>query len=186
MRGNKRKIYFIEKKFQAQFIVKFCLLVILGSLMAGALLYLFSSKATTVSFENTKAVVKSTSDFILPILIQTIVIVFPIVAFFTILLTLFISHKIAGPLFRFKKELKTIEKGDLASDFRLRARDQLKDLAAALSDMKKGLRTSFGDLRDEIQGLENEISGLKLEQKKRSVLEDKIKQIKRRFGYFKV
>jgi len=131
----KRKNYFIEKSFQARFILRFCALVALGGLLIVILLYLFGRFSTTVSIINSRVVVRSTSDFLLPILIQTIAIVFVLIGLATIAITLFVSHMIAGPLFRFKKVLKSLEDGDFSSEFRIRNTDQLQDMASALNAM---------------------------------------------------
>lgn len=182
---NKRRIYFIEKKFQAQFIIKFCLLVILGSIITVSLLYFMTSRTTIVSFENTKAVVKSTADYIFPILAQTVIVVTILIAIFTIMLTLFISHKIGGPLYRFKKEFKIIEDGDLSSDFRIREKDQLQDLAGALNKMKLKLRDFITEFKSDIQELESTIATLELNQEQLKALEDKVKKIKDKLKHFK-
>ena len=142
-----RRVYFIERKFQAGFILKFSALVIIGSLLTGALMYFLSQKSTTVVFEHSRALVKSTADFLLPLLLQTIIATSLIVAIATIALTLFISHKIAGPLYRLKKELSTIEIGNLAGGFSLREGDQLQDVARSMSAMIKGLRDRISDLK---------------------------------------
>ncbi len=148
---NQRRIYFIEKKFQSHFIIKFCSLVVLGSLATGIILYLLSSGSTTVTFQNLHATVKTTSDFFLPLLIQTIVVSTIVVSIATIFLTLFISHKIAGPLYRFKKELVKVESGDLKGDFRIRKNDQLQDVALGVNAMLKRLNEVISDLKKQSQ-----------------------------------
>ncbi|MDP8234608.1 MAG: methyl-accepting chemotaxis protein [Candidatus Saelkia tenebricola] len=186
MAGNKRRIYFIDKKFQTQFIVKFCLLVIVGSLITVSLLYITASRTTTVGFENTKAVVKTTADFIRPILIQTVIIVTVLISFFSIMLTLFISHKIAGPLYRLKKEFEMIEEGDLSSDFKLRGKDQLQNIADSLRRMKAKLRFYITELKSSLDELEDVISKGDLSQDGQDVLEEKVKKIKENLSRFNV
>ncbi len=188
----KRRTYFIEKKFQASFILRFCILVVLGTLLTGIVLYLFSSRSTTVTFENTRAVVKTTADFILPMLIQTVIIVTIVVGTATIILTLFISHRIGGPLYRFKKEMKAIEAGDLSSIFHIRKTDQLQDVATDLNAMIESLRRAHSDLKRQWQTL---VDSWK-EMIKKEMTEDKTKDIQeidrtieeigRRLEYFKV
>ncbi len=144
---NRRRIYFIEKRFQARFIVKFCLLVILGAMVTGALLYLLSVGSTTVTFENLRAKVFTTADFLFPLLIQTLLVATVVVGLATIILTLFISHKIAGPLYRFKKELGSVESGDLSRNFNIRKNDQLQDLAVSMNNMINKLRDNLSELK---------------------------------------
>ncbi len=182
---QKRRIYFIEKKFQTQFIIKFCLLVVLGSFVTVSLLYLLTSKTTTVSFENTRAVVKTTADFIVPLVTETVVVVTVLVALATIMLTLFISHKIAGPLYRFKKELKLIESGDLVSAFKIRDKDQLQDLATVLSSMKDNLKGHISAIKSEIDSLQDLIAEFAGDEEKQKAIKEKIRKIKSNLSHFK-
>lgn len=186
--GNKehaRRIHFIDKGFQGKFILKFCLIVILGSIITMALLYFFSSKATTVRFENTEAVVRSTKDFILPILIQTVVITTILMGLFTILLTLLISHKIAGPLYRFRKEIELIGNGDLRSEFKIRKDDQIKNLADVINKVKMKLKNIISKDKDNIEELEKLVSELDIEREKKKKMESKVTDIKNNLDYFK-
>jgi len=143
---HRRKNYFIEKKFQAKFILKFCLLVIAGGLLTVGILYFLASRSTTVAFVNSRVVVKTTADFILPILIQTVAVVVIITGLATIFVTLFVSHKIYGPLYRFKKVMEKLAEGDFSEDFRLRHSDQLRELADTFNNMIAKLRERFKNI----------------------------------------
>lgn len=165
----KRKNFFIDKMFQARFILKFCGLVALGGVLTIAILYIFSLQSTTVSILNSRVLVRSTSDFLLPILIQTIAIVIVFISLATITVTLFVSHKIAGPLYRFKKVLKMLEGGDYSCEFRIRHKDQLQDMAAALNEMIKKNRSELIKLRFNFTALKENLERIS----KEDVPEDK-------------
>src|SRR3989338_7325136 len=96
---RRRRILFIDKKFQTRFIVNFCGLVVLGGLITMAMLYLCTMNSNTVAVVNSRVVVKSTADFILPLIVQTVCIVMILICLATIVMTLMVSHKIAGPLY---------------------------------------------------------------------------------------
>lgn len=144
---RKRKVYFIDKDFQAKFIIKFCLIVVLAGLLTIGLLYLLSAKSTTVSFINSRAVVQTTKDFLLPILIQTVIVVTIIVSLVTIMVALLASHKIAGPLYRFKKVIEKLGEGDFSSDFKIRKMDQLQDIAEMFNKSIGKTRQQFNALK---------------------------------------
>ena len=63
---TRRKKYFINKGFQVEFVLKFCGLVALGCVIFGVALYVLSKNTLTTSFENSRLVVKSTADYLLP------------------------------------------------------------------------------------------------------------------------
>ncbi|MCM8787847.1 MAG: methyl-accepting chemotaxis protein [Candidatus Omnitrophica bacterium] len=169
---NRRKVYFIEKSFQMMFILKFCALVVVGGLLTIGILYFLASHSTTVSLVDSRVVVRTTADFILPILIQTIALVTILVGLATIMVTLFISHKIAGPLYRFKKALKTLAEGDFSGEFRIRRFDQLQDLASVFNDMVFKVRTKIVNLKDKFSFLKEKLD---------NILEDEVVEHKRAY-----
>lgn len=159
-RPSRRKNYFIEKEFQTKFILKFCGLVVIGGLLFIGILYFLVMQSTTVSIVNSRVIVRTTADFILPVLIQTVVIVTIIVSLATIAVTLFISHKIAGPLYRFKKVLQELESGDFSSDFSIRHFDQLQELARMFNTMIKKIRGELKQLKDNSISLKDKLESL--------------------------
>jgi len=172
-RTYKRRNYFIDKSFQSRFILKFCVLVGLGGLLTIALLYILALKSTTVSFVNSRVVVMSTADFILPILIQTVAVVLVIVGLATVFITLLVSHKIAGPLFRFKKVLEQLGEGDFSQDFHIRNLDQMQELADTFDGTIKQTRLKLSAVQDAVNSLKvslNNISESEVAENKRAVL----------------
>lgn len=137
---NRRRNYFIERSFQARFILKFCMLVALGSLLTIGILYFIGMRSTTVAIVNSRVVVKSTADFLLPVLIQTVLVVMVLVSIAAIIVTLFVSHKIAGPLYRLKKAMHSLGEGNFSIEIKLRKLDQLKDIAEAFNAMARKLK----------------------------------------------
>jgi len=71
----------------------------------------------------------------------------------TIVIILIISHKLAGPLFRFEKELKEIGKGNLTTVISLRKKDQIADLADSLNNMTDSLRDRVLAIQKEVEHL---------------------------------
>jgi len=144
---NRRRHYFIDKGFQSRFIIKFCLLIIITSLLTGMLIYIFNRHSTTVAFDNLKVVVKSTSDFILPIMLQILIIVTFLIGLATIVTSLLTSHKLVGPLYRFKLGIDQMKTGDLSSPFSVRTGDQLQKTAYEFDMMRVSLKDSIAVLK---------------------------------------
>ena len=171
-KGYDRRYYFIDKDFQTKFILRFCAVVAISSIIIGGLIFMLSRDSTTVAIENTRVQVKTTSDFILPVLIQTIVVVSIFSALVVAVMTLLFSHKISGPLFRLKREIDTLKEGDLGRNFNIRASDQLQALSKSLNDMSVSMRQRYVEVKDKCKNLK----GL-LEQKKFSLSEDDKKHV---------
>lgn len=157
---KKRRIYFIEKEFQTKFILKFLTLVVIGGFITIGALFLFTARSSTVAFVNSRAVVKTTAQFLLPLLIQTMIVVTIAVSLAAIALAMFASHKISGPLYRFKKVLDSLTEGDFSGDFRLRRYDQLQDLAGAFNDMIANTRSRIKLLKDNSSLLHETLGGV--------------------------
>ena len=187
-RAHKRKQYFIDKNFQARFILKFCLVVIASSLLLGLSTFLLSRNSTTVAIENTKVMVKRTSDFILPTLVLTTLIVTVISAIVVVVLVLFISHKIAGPLYRLKREIKSLKDGDLKRTFAIRAKDQFKELASGLDEMSASLRQKHVELHDKWEALKQSLQQMNLpvSSADKTKLDEMAKEISQILSYFKI
>lgn len=135
----RRRHYFVKKDYQFKFILKFCLLILIGAMISTVLLFLFSQGTLTTSFQQSRLVIKNTAVAIFPAVIYTNLITLGLITLATICVTLFVSHKLAGPMFRFEKELEEIGKGDLTKKISLRKKDQLKDMGESLNKMIEGL-----------------------------------------------
>lgn len=152
-RPYKRRRFFIKKEYQTYFILKFVLLVLAGGVLSTLLLLFLSHGTLTSTFHNSRLLVQKTALAILPSVILTNLVVLIIVGLATVFVVLYISHKIAGPLFRFEKDLNCIAEGDLRLRIRLREKDQFKDLAESLNRMTRGLNSKLVETEADLQRL---------------------------------
>lgn len=150
-----RRNYLIDKKFQLSFIMRFSAIVILASLAIGALIFYFSRNSTTVAIENTRVFVKPTSDFILPQLVITVIVVSVVFSSILFVMALIATHRIAGPMYRLRREIDNVRGGDLTSAFVIRDKDQLKSLARSLNDMGLVLRQKHTELKSKTDVLKS-------------------------------
>lgn len=154
---NRRRNYFIKKKFQANFILKFCSLVVAGSILSGLIIYLMSKSTVTTVFENSRLSIKSTADFILPAVLLSSLMVIVVIGLAAIIITLLVSHKIAGPLYRMEKDVHEVASGNLKKRFNLRCTDELKLLAESLDGMAQNLRQGVDDIKSAVSELEKDL-----------------------------
>ncbi len=186
--SNRRKQFYIDKSFQAQFILRFCLLVSTASALTVVLLYRLNANSSTVAFENLKVVVKSTSDFILPITIQVVLIVTCFVGGATIILTLLTSHKVAGPLYRLRQETERITRKDLSTPVHVRSGDELQPFIDEFEAMRVELNKSIRAVQDQWSSLEaqlGEITQITTDNDKRQQLEAGVQSVSSALAQFK-
>jgi len=132
-RQYQRRNFYIDKKFQTKFIIQFWLVLALGSLFTVAAVYFLASNTTTIGIMAGRISVHTTAEYLLPLMLQTVAIELIVVSFFTIVMTLFISHKISGPLYRLKMTLKDLGNGKL-KQMNLRQQDQLQEVAVSYNE----------------------------------------------------
>lgn len=150
---NRRKQYIVDKKFQLKFIFKFCIIVIFVSVAVGLLIFYFTKGSTTVAIENTKVTVKETQDFILPVILTTVLSVGFFSALVVFFSTLFATHRIAGPIYRLSREVEKLKQGDLTRTFKIRSYDEFQELAENLSEMSLALRENYAALKRKTEDL---------------------------------
>lgn len=155
---ERRKNYYINKEFQRNFILKFCLLVLIGSLISGIIIYSMSRATVTTTFENSKLTIKSTADFILPAVLLASAVVILAIGIAAIAITLFTSHRIAGPLYRIEKDINEITAGNLNIAFNLRHGDEIKPIAASLNRMVRSVKEKVVAVKQDLIQLEDEVN----------------------------
>jgi methyl-accepting chemotaxis protein len=182
-RPYRRKQHFIKKGYQTRFILRFCLLVLVGAVISAVLLYVFAQGSLTSTYQHSRLTVRSTSTAILPAVIYTNLITLGLITVATSFVVLYLSHRIAGPLYRFEKELTDIAEGDLTKVIRLRKKDEVTDMADSLNKMTASLRERLLELQEEL----DEAARLAEEEKASEELVGKLRQAQTTVhGRFKV
>ena len=149
----KRRQFFIKKEFQFRFILRFCLLILFGGILSTGLILYFSQGNLTSLFSNSRLVVTDTAFFILPAVLYSNLFTTVMISLSIIAVTLFVSHKIAGPLFRLEKDINVIAEGDLTHTVNLRKGDQLRELSVDINEMTKRLNTKVTAIQAGVERL---------------------------------
>lgn len=158
---NRRRKYFIDREFQTKFILRFWIPIILTALISACVVYYYSSQSTTTVFENSRLMIKATTEFIRPGLVLSTLISIAIVGIATIVVMLFVSHRIAGPIYKLESSLGRLGSGDLSFDIHFRKRDELKDVAEIFNSASKSLNSLIGDVKAESSRLNSAITEIK-------------------------
>ena len=84
-----------------------------------------------------------------------------------ILITLFLSHTIAGPLVRIKRYLRMMAKGEFdLAPLVLRPYDELKDVAQLINEVTAQMGPRFRDRKNVIKSLQETVSALRVDVQK--------------------
>jgi len=162
MTFQKRRKYYIEKKFQTKYLLLTMLLLL--TYTSVFVIILFAPSILTLYFDNPLAE-KAEASRVLLLLHRK---VWPAIGAVIILfgaLSIFVSHKIAGPLYRLKKSLSLITQGNLNVKIKLRKGDDLNDLAEHVNILVDELRTVVTALKADYDLLSDYILEIEREMK---------------------
>jgi nitrogen fixation/metabolism regulation signal transduction histidine kinase len=157
----KRRRLFIDKRFQGRFILGAFAIIMLSGLCSALLIYWITGddlKAQTFSAHINIA--DADSRLGLSILIGNVVSIL-VAGGVAIISVLYASHKIAGPLYRFKKLCEEVGNGNLDTITSLREQDLLQELALAFSVMLNNLRDQRDRRKQHLAEIQSRIDDLK-------------------------
>jgi len=144
----RRRNFFIKKGFQARFILRFISVIFFGIMVSSGIVYYLTSEKIEEAYYRSHIKIASTGEIVYPILLTANIITLGIIIIVTIIITLLISHKIAGPLYRIEKSIHEIGEGNLSFKIYLRAKDELITLAEIFNNMIAKLKGKIERIRD--------------------------------------
>lgn len=162
-RGYKRRIMIVDPQFQFQFIrrvVMLALLIVMASLFLLAITYYFSLDIQTVIVQPLPLAIPELATptqepaSIVSILLPVIVICIAVTLAVTLVFGIVLSHRMAGPLFRIRRELAEMETGNLSGEVHLREKDDFKSLAQSVNSLKKSWSGRLRELNAIIDGFD--------------------------------
>ena len=145
--SKSRKVLFIDKRFQGKFILKFVLLLLVGTSVFVLAAYLILNRRLEDSYYSAHFAIKSTGEVLLPTLLALSAVFILVLGAAAVVITLYVSHHIAGPLFAIRRYLDNVSRGDLDFKPKLRLNDQTTPLAESLAHAVETLNSRLVALR---------------------------------------
>ncbi|MBA4373094.1 MAG: chemotaxis protein [Thermodesulfovibrio sp.] len=149
----KRRNYFIKKELQGQYIFTIFLFVIFGCLIFTFIFSRLAADTMTITYENSVLQVGKTPIVLARELLKANWIFILTGGFFIGFLALFVTHRFAGPLFRFEKTLDAMIREDHSSVIRLRPNDEAKEVAELLNQYNDKISADLAELRKESEAV---------------------------------
>ena len=153
--------YYIGEKYQKKMIIKFCLLAAAGSALFCVLFYWALDRQAISTYDEALEGMRFVKHELMRSAVYIDLIVISVLTVAVIILTLLMSHRIAGPTWRMEQSAKAVGSGDLTLNVRLREKDEMKPLADKMNSMVAGLRGKVDEIAHEYAHLEVEIAMLK-------------------------
>ena len=146
VKQHKRRNFFIKKDFQGKLILGYFLFVTGGCLFFIVLLGSFSADTLTISYSNNNLQLGQTPIILLKEILAAHWIFIISGSVFIVIAAMLITHRIAGPMFRFEKSLDNMLKKNLNDTIFLRTKDEGKELAKKINDFNQSLSISLKNL----------------------------------------
>jgi signal transduction histidine kinase len=143
---NQRRIVLIDHRFQLRLAAAFILLQILLTALFAAGLFIFMDSELHADLASAHASYESLNQMLLPIVLTLAVFSVTLSVVLTTVFVILISHKIAGPMYRFRTVLESLAHRRFESRTRIRPDDQLGDLASSLDKAMQTVRTDIHEL----------------------------------------
>jgi methyl-accepting chemotaxis protein len=158
-----RTRYLIQPKFQLLFAAILVFIALLCAVFSGFAIYLliYMNNLTFVKYN-----LHTTPEFLSLLHKQGNIVVvawiasFSVVALILFIAGIFLSHRMAGPIFAFMREMKKLKEGDLTAHLELRKKDEFKELKAPFNQWVEYLQHMTLQDIDKISKLSRDLESL--------------------------
>ena len=169
---NQRRIVLIDNRFQLRMAAAFIAVQILLTALFSAALFIFMDSELHADLASAHASYKSLSEMLLPIVLMLSAFSIVLSVILTTAFVVLISHKIAGPMYRFRTVLESLAHHRFEAHTSIRPDDQLGELAISLNEAIQTVKTDIHELhqsvwrlreshaKGDVNGFETEIAAI--------------------------
>ena len=126
-----RKRYIIKKGFQLRFMIIVIVSMFLIALVTSLSIYSAVMQTLVTQFHGENlALIKYAVTY--KLFVRSLLLIVAIA-----IMSVFISHRIAGPVYKFERIIRELAQGKKVEEFKLRKRDEFYELATAINDLIK-------------------------------------------------
>ncbi len=113
---NRRRIFFIKKRFQSRFIILFCLITLIGSVSLGITLYYLINKKLTAMLYLSHIRIRSVGEIIGPLIFNVNILISSIIIVIAFIVVYVVSRRVEMHLKPFKTFSERVAYGDLSAE----------------------------------------------------------------------
>ncbi len=168
----------IDFQYKLSFIIKICVVLVVSAVIYEIILKNFVSYQIDASstYASARSTIKSVDDFLFPSLWFAVTIFTLLLSIGIAIISVFVSHKIAGPIYRLEVSLRDFKRGKFYK-VHLRTKDQIKGLATLLNQFVEKLITQISTVKKKSLNLKGLIEESKKEITKGDIDFNKLKAI---------
>ncbi len=154
----KRRNFFIKKDMQGKYMFSFFIFLVAGSIIFTLIFSLLSSDTMTIVYDNYKLRIGKTPLMLIKEILSAQWIFVVAGGFMVVILSMFLTHRFAGPMFRFEKSIEEMTKGNLNFRIYLRTKDEGKELAEKINILIDMLSSNIKEMRHLSEEVNNKLT----------------------------
>ncbi len=144
----RRRNYFIKKDLQGRYIFSFFVFVIAGSFFFTIIFSLLSADTLTIEYRNYDLRLGKTPVILLRDILSAHWIFILAGGILVVLASMLLTHRFAGPVYRFERSIEEMLRGNHDFEIRLRSGDEAKELARLLNELNSSFSSRLREIRE--------------------------------------
>ncbi len=138
-----KRQYFINKELQGRYIFKYFLLFGFGSILFTLTISFFSSNTLSIVYDDYRLQLGTTPGILMDKILSTQWVLIVIGGIVMVVITMMLTHRIAGPFFRYEKTLNEMIGKNLSYEIFLRKNDEGKELGIHINTFNQMLSSDL-------------------------------------------
>ncbi len=143
----RRRNYFIKRELQGRYIFSFFLFVILGSIIFSLIFSMLSADTLTIVYKNYDLQIGKTPLILLREILGAQWIFIATAGLAVVVASMFLTHRFAGPMYRFERSVEEMVKGNFDFRIHLRKKDEGKELAEGINQLIGMISSDVKEMR---------------------------------------
>lgn len=185
----------VEERFQKRVMARLMIISLLGIFIMALIIYLLANEEIERTFFSIHQGVRNTWQALIPAIFLGGGLTLVTTTFAVYYTTLYQSHKIGGPIYRLRKVMEELEKGNYAPHVNVRSGDYMSFLAHSVERALSTNRQKISELKKEAAFIHKRIDDLRRfkqagsdisVQDQISTLETSIGRVNELLDYFKI
>ena len=146
-RAWRRRNFFIKKELQGRYIFSFFILVIIGSFFFTTIFSILSANTLTIAYKDYNLQIGKTPVILLKEILSANWMFIVPGGILVVITSMFLTHRFAGPIFRFEKTLEEMILGNFSIQIRLRKKDEARELADMMNRFNDVISSRLREMR---------------------------------------
>jgi len=144
----RRRNYFIKRDLQGRYVFNFFTFILFGTIIFTLIFSALTINTLTVVYEDYNLKIGKTPIVLLKEILKTHWFFLLTVGIAIVIASIFLTHRFAGPIYRFEKSVEEMIKGNFNFIIRLRKKDEGKELANLMNELNSTISRIINEMKD--------------------------------------